>query len=94
MDLAAYVNATYYDPRDYDSKLRLFEEETPALLGRGVETVVFTSHLDACCDRRLHEVIALRGGDAGACPASPRFRSGANATALRACACATPAAVC
>ena len=47
MDLAAYLNATYYDPRDYASKLRLFEEETPALLGRGVETVVFTSHLDA-----------------------------------------------
>ena len=31
MDLAAYLNATYYDPRDYSSKLRLFEEATPAL---------------------------------------------------------------
>ena len=64
MDLAAYLNATYYDPRDYTSKLRLFEEETAALLGRGVETVVFTSHLDACS--RSVRVSSVGGGAAHA----------------------------
>ena len=37
MDLAAYLNATYYDPRNYASKLRLFEEATPALSDEAFE---------------------------------------------------------
>ena len=93
VDLAAHLNASYYDPRDYASKLRLFTEATPELLAAGVETVVFTSHLDACCERRLHEVISLRGAASG-CPASPRFRAGPNASALAPCACAAPEDVC
>jgi hypothetical protein len=88
VDLAAYLNATYYDPRDYASKLRLFAEAPQRL--PGINTVVFTSHLDACCDRRLVEVVALARADA-ACPATAAFRSGPNRTR---CPCATPLAVC
>ena len=88
VDLAAYVNATYYDPRDYATKRRLFAEAPAALAG--VDTVIFTAHVDACCDRRLVEVVSLRPTRA-VCPASPDFRSGPNRTR---CACATPRAVC
>lgn len=109
VDLARYMNATYYDPRDYGSKMRLFRDATEGLgLPANVRSIVFTSHLDACCDRRLYEVISLEPPRAG-CPSSPDFRSGpryASATSrpienatvdeskLRPCACLDASNVC
>ena len=78
-DLAAYLNVSWYDGRNYESKRRLFDHALPLLAAASVDTLAFTHHRDAHRNLRhrlWQELVVVEGGARAACPVSARLRLG------------------